>query len=392
MKLISLAVLFLLSLLPTQALAYPTVVVQSVEVSVPAESSGYVRDTEWLTMPTITNTDEVLNGLVAVNDGENNYLAFSVTGAYTVDWGDGSATESFASGVVAEHNFAFANLGVETTHTEGYRQAIVSVTMQTPGTMTAIDLDERHSGVGNERWQLGWMDVEISGPSITSFALQSNEAPMLLLKEFSILSNSITSFSNMFNNCYSLQSIPLLDTSAGTSFSSMFRYCSSLQSIPLLDTSAGTSFSSMFFNCYSLQAIPLLDTSACTNFSYMFYYCSSLQSIPLLDTSAGTSFYRMFSYCYSLQGIPLLDTSASTNLSDMFYSCSSLQVGAMSGTALSIKYHSAYLTTGAIVDIFNGLASVSGQTITITGNIGVSGLSAADRLIATDKGWVIVDA
>ena len=320
MKLISLAVLFLLSLLPTQALAYPTVVVQSVEVSVPAESSGYVRDTEWLTMPTITNTDEVLNGLVAVNDGENNYLAFSVTGAYTVDWGDGSATESFASGVVAEHNFAFANLGVETTHTEGYRQAIVSVTMQTPGTMTAIDLDERHSGVGNERWQLGWMDVEISGPSITSFALQSNEAPMLLLKEFSILSNSITSFSNMFNNCY------------------------------------------------------------------------SLQSIPLLDTSAGTSFYRMFSYCYSLQGIPLLDTSASTNLSDMFYSCSSLQVGAMSGTALSIKYHSAYLTTGAIVDIFNGLASVSGQTITITGNIGVSGLSAADRLIATDKGWVIVDA
>ena len=123
----------------------------------------------------------------------------------------------------------------------------------------------------------------------------------------------------------------------------------------------------------------------------MFRYCSSLQTIPLLDTSAGTNFSNMFYSCSSLQSIPLLDTSAGTDFLYMFYSCSSLQIAALSGTSLDFVYPGSYITTLAIVDIFNGLATVTAQTITITGNIGVAGLSAANRLIATDKGWTIVE-
>lgn len=67
--------------------------------------------------------------------------------------------------------------------------------------------------------------------------------------------NEKTSFSSMFSGCYSLQTIPLLDTSSGTDFSSMFSGCHSLQTIPELDTSKGTNFSSMFYNCSSLQYI-----------------------------------------------------------------------------------------------------------------------------------------
>jgi hypothetical protein len=57
----------------------------------------------------------------------------------------------------------------------------------------------------------------------------------------------------------------------------------------------------MFYGCYSLQTIPLLNTSAGTTFTYMFFNCFSLQSIPLLNTALGTTFGSMLSGCYSLK-------------------------------------------------------------------------------------------
>jgi hypothetical protein len=43
-----------------------------------------------------------------------------------------------------------------------------------------------------------------------------------------------------------------------------------------------------------------------------------------------------------------------------------------------------------LVEIFNNLATVVGQTITISGNWGASLLTAPERAIATGKGWVLV--
>ena len=98
----------------------------------------------------------------------------------------------------------------------------------------------------------------------------------------------------------------------------------------------------------------------------------------------------MFFNCYSLQTIPLLNTGAGTSFSSMFFNCSVLSKGALNGTKYSISYSNCKLQRAALVDIFNNLASgVSGQTITISGNPGVSSLTADDRAIATNKGWTI---
>ena len=137
--------------------------------------------------------------------------------------------------------------------------------------------------------------------------------------------SSATDVRYMFSNCYSLQTIPLLDTSSATTMSAMFQNCYSLQTIPLLNTSSVTSMSSMFQSCYSLQTIPLLDTSRVANISSMFVACYSLQAIPLLNTSSVTNISQMFQHCSSLQAIPLLNTSSVTSISNMFYNCSSLQ-------------------------------------------------------------------
>jgi len=73
----------------------------------------------------------------------------------------------------------------------------------------------------------------------------------------------------------------------------------------------------------------------------------------------------------------------------MFYYCYSLSTGTLSGTSATISYSNCRLSRQALVDIFNGLATVTGQTITITSNWGAAELTEADRAIATDKGWTI---
>ena len=136
-------------------------------------------------------------------------------------------------------------------------------------------------------------------------------------KEGSYLTNT----SYMFGNCFSLQSVPLLNTSSVTNMDSMFNFCKSLTTIPLLNTSSVTNMANMFSSCESLTTIPLLNTSSVTNMVNMFYYCKSLTTIPQLDTSNVTDISYMFSDCFSLTTIPQLDTSNVTNISYMFGGC-----------------------------------------------------------------------
>jgi hypothetical protein len=57
----------------------------------------------------------------------------------------------------------------------------------------------------------------------------------------------------------------------------------------------------------------------------------------------------------------------------------------------TVLFANCQLSRDAIVEIFNNLATVTPpQTITITGNWGVTALSAADLLIATSKGWTVI--
>ena len=133
-----------------------------------------------------------------------------------------------------------------------------------------------------------------------------------------------TDCSSMFRDCYSLVSIPLLDTSNVTDMYDMFGFCYSLTSIPLLDTSKVTDMGNMFYYCYSLVSIPLLNTSNVTDMSGMFYSCYSLVTIPQLDTSKINKILNIFQNCYSLVSIPLIDSSRATDCRSIYRSCYSL--------------------------------------------------------------------
>ena len=145
----------------------------------------------------------------------------------------------------------------------------------------------------------------------------------------------------------------------------------------------------MFFNCYSLQSVPLFDTSAVTNMLGMFNNCYSLQFVPLFDTSAVTNMSNMFNTCVSLQSVPALDVSAvssSANFGSMFATCRSLVRIEASDFNYTFSVSGCKLGAVSLDEIYTNLPTVVGQTITVTNNYGTAG---DDPTIATAKGWTV---
>ena len=311
------------------------------------------RPADWLPMPAFTEGEQKVALLVAVYDDDSEYVAFKAAGAYTVDWGDGSAAENFATGVTAQHKYEYSALPSASLCSEGYRQAMMVVTPQAGNNLTSVTLTAQDSVTSR---MANYVEAVVSGPSISSISAASHAK----IKRFSLVgANSIANFSSMFSGCYALTAVPLLNTANGTDFSYMFYYCYALTAIPQLDTAKGTNFYGMFYYCLALTAIPLIDTANCTNFYGMFYGCQALTAIPLLNTANGTNFYGMFNGCYALTAVPQLDTSKGTNFYGMFQSCQSLttvpQLNTANGTNFANMFQSCQaLTAVPLIDTANG--------------------------------------
>jgi hypothetical protein len=374
----------------------------------------YVRPADWMTMPTLTVGQQKVCALVAVWDTDSNFVALSCTGAYTVDWGDGTGSQNFATGVQANHLYDYATVG--NLSSRGYRQAIITITPQAGQNLTTVDLARKHTQTGlppDASWRLSWLDIVVVGSLINTLlvspALGSNKYASLLerfeyvgpssittgtafynclslqsvvgttwtasitnlsflfytctmLRTIPLLdTHSCNNFSSMFSGCILLESVPSLNTSNGTNFTSMFQGCRRLQSIPLFDLRKGTIFNSTFQNCTTLTSIPAFDTSLGTDFSSMCSGCSGISKSPVNDTRAGTNFSSMFQSCTSLTSVPLFDTSKGTNFSSMFGFCSALQAAPLLNTSAGTNFSSMFtncpaLQTVPLIDTHLGTA------------------------------------
>ena len=372
-----------------------------------AVTTPWVRPADWLALTTPDPTDQRMVGLHTVLQGGSNFVTVRSAVAFKVDWGDGAGWTNYAANTTAEKNLAWSDYSPGTLTSLGYRQAIVTVEAQS-GNLTSLDLQQRHSSVPRA-YSTGWLDVAVSLPYGT-LTFGGSNVYQANVERVTVVTVAGTNFGSMFQYCYSLQTVPLLNTAAGTNFSTMFYNCFSLQSAPALNTANGTNFSGMFQNCYSLQSVPALNTANGTNFSNMFYSCYSLQSVPALNTANGTNFSGMFYGCYSLQSVPALNTANGTNFSWMFQSCPSLQsvpaLNTANGTNFSSMFQNCYslqsigctniaadisvancsLSGPALDAIYANLATAS-KTITVTGNYGTASDTPS---IATAKGWTVV--
>jgi len=403
----------------------------------PAE---WVRPADWEVLPSlVAGVDHEVVGLFAVGDHGSNFVAFRCSGATTIDWGDGGATEDVAAGVTAQHNYVYADLGSGTEFALGggetYRQAIVSIVPQAANNLTSISFNYKHSQAGLAAYRTPWLDVSVCAPSCTSLTFGGVSGNLTLMERANMVSvgtitngsdmfsgcsvlqsiplfnlSSMTSALYMFNECISLQTVPLFNLSSLTSGYLMFSACRSVKSVPLFNLSAMTTGSYMFAGCRSLKTVPLFNLTAMTSGFGMFQDCLSLQSIPLFNLSAMTSGGYMFSTCRALQSIPLFNLSAMTNGGYMFQHCSSMQsvpalnLGAITSAAGMFEHClslSRCLATGIkgtigfinnkmsatqLDELYTNLATVTAKTITVSGNWGYA---ASDKTIATAKGWTV---
>ncbi len=354
-------------------------------VTPPSGAGGaWVRPSDWLALTTPDISEQKIVGLHAVLPG-NNWVAFTLSGAYTVDWGDG-VTEDFAAGVTAYRNLAWSSYNTSTLTARGYRQAIITITPQSGHNITSWNFLVKHNQPGlSNGYSTGWLDMRLCTPHVASrtFSGSAGQVWHRMIEKFEqVGTDTVTSASQMFYGCYSLQSVTL-DTGAVTSASQMFSDCYSLQSVTL-DTGAVTSASYMFSGCYSLQSVTL-DTGAVTSTYQMFYNCYSLQSVTL-DTGAVLGAVQMFYNCYLLQSVTL-DTGAVVDTYQMFSNCYSLQSVVLTGLTRGVSVANASLSSTALDALYTSLGTAAGsQTITVSGNYGTTG---DDPSIATAKGFTV---
>ena len=333
-------------------------------VSASGSASQWTRPAEWLPLADVTGSQQRFSGLFAIYP-DGNFLALSAAGAYTVDWGDGTV-ENFASGAVAYRNYTYANISNANESTLGYRQVVVQVYPQSGQNLTTLNLQQRHNQTGlNTAYVTPWLDIAVNGASLTSLSIGGATTPLRMLRQATIYSHALTSAANLFQNCASLQSVPLFNTAAVQNMQNLFNGCTSLQSVPLFNTASATNMNSMFVSCASLQSVPLFNTASATNMSSMFNGCSSLQSVPLFNTAAATNMSSMFNGCSSLQSVPLFNTAAATNMGVMFQSCASLQSVPLFNTAAVTNMPNMFQNCTSLqsVPLFNTAAAQNMQNL-----------------------------
>lgn len=348
-------------------------------------SVTWQRPGDWLAMPDMSSPTQNVNCLVAVFNDDNNYVAFSCAGNYTVDWGDGSV-ENYSSGIKAEHAYDYSSISAATESVRGYRQVIIQIYPQSGQNLTTVNLQQNHSYYISDGVNLSGgnsiLEIDMYVPNCTSLTLSGGAVNSGLLRMVekitirdtavtsmsfagltSLLSvnlypeatSSITSFASMFFACYSLLSIETLSGPSVTSCSSMFSGCQSLYNVGTIDLPICTNFSNMFLGCISLTRIDYINMPAtrkflsdmfngCSSLKYtpnglrvdpnnvnedaisgLFDGCKSLKYAPILKTYNVTSTSRMFANCNSLEYVPLYDTSNVTNMTSMFTDCYSLK-------------------------------------------------------------------
>ena len=319
-----------------------------------ATFNEWTRPTDWLSLPSMVEGDSKIAGLVAVYPGDtgstgitasSNFVAFTVFGNYTVDWGDGT-TAAYSSGETASKQYLWEGASADTLTFYGFRQRVFQITPQAGAGLTSANFVAYYPGVTLQTaYSSAILDLKISGASlsiinppkgmfrfeyignssITTVNIMFNGCRNLCNVIGTSWTKNCNTFTGMFIACPSLQTVPLFNTALGNVFTQMFNGCRSLQTVPLFNTALGTAFNSMFTNCSSLQTVPLFNTALGTNFASMFTSCSSLQSVPLFNTALGTNFSSMFTNCVSLRTVPLFNTALGTNVSSMFNNCVSLR-------------------------------------------------------------------
>lgn len=338
--------------------------------SVAAASDEWVRPADWLPLPTVTAGEAKFVGLVAVYPGDSNWVVIFHNGGHSwINWGDGSAVQFGINGTLSTHRYTYDSLPSNTTTSEGYRQAIVSLTPQAGQTLSTFQLNQAMASFGPASNATSlWLDIAMALPSITTLDISGTGAPARLLQRFTWVGTSpvLATLANVFGNAVSLRvvDVPAAFTGVATTMAGMFNGCDALRTAPALNTATVTSFSQTFLSCRQLTSVPLYDMTAATTTANMFANCPALRTVPDNTTTGNVlTMASMFSSCLSLITAPMLNTVKVTSFASMFNDCRLLRtVPLYNMAATGINCTSMFASSGLVVAPFLDTVNVTNFT------------------------------
>ena len=302
---------------------------------------NWARPSDWISVPTPAIGSEVVNILYGVHEDGPNFLSIQATGTFSVNWGDGSSQSVYSNSYVRKE-LLFGSYSSGTITSDGFRQALITVTPNTPGTFLNFNLNNRHAYQStNNSYRPSILEIKMSGPnlqsigsftqfdrlasfefvgthSITNLSSIFNSGNSGLIK-FKMDCLGVTNTTSMFNSCVNLREVDISNLQSSTNMSSMFSACRSLNTLPVIDAATCLNMGSMFNGCHNLEDSPvLINTSLVNNTSYMFANCTLLKRVISFTCSNVTDMSYMFHNCYLLQTIPLLDTAKVSNFNYTF--------------------------------------------------------------------------
>ena len=251
------------------------------------------------------------------------YWSQTVANGVTIDWGDGSSTETFAG--TGNKN---------TTHTYAAAGTYEITLNVTSGNL--------------------WFGAESSNYCVMGAISTTGQVYCNMLQSVSI-GSSVTSIGNYaFQNCSSLASVTVPSSVTSIS-SSAFYNCYSLASVTI--PSGVTSISpSAFQNCYSLVSITI-PSSVTSIGNYAFQNCPSLASVTVPNSVTSISTYAFYN-CYSLVSITIPSgvTSISPSAFQNCYSLASVTVPSSVTSIGNYAFHNCYPL--ASITIPNSVTSI----------------------------------
>ena len=287
----------------------------------------YERDEDLLDFPTLVDGDEKIYILFKVYE-HSNFVTLKATGDYQVDYGDGQPVQSYSSGVQANYEIDWNNISASTLTSEGYRQALITITPQSGSQLNTFNMNSivhPDDLTTYNSSQLSVIEVKMAGQNFTTFNASFQGVSGIKSFEFVGTAPNLLATNQMFYLCYNLQKVVFSDTSSITNFYRMFRNCSRLREVNKFDLSSATSVREMFMDCRELRYLEPWDLDneapSVTDLSFTFDTVP-LVNVPITSCSNVTDFGGTFIGNKFTEFN--LDCSSATIVASMFTSCSEL--------------------------------------------------------------------
>ena len=380
-------------------------------------SRAWVRNPDWLEMPSLSDGDNIIYILSAVKDGVNNFFSFTSTltsGTYEVDlYNDGTTVTTHAAGQ-ADFNLLYGKGTAEiTTHGDDYKQVITKIT----GNFLLPKWNARHPSVSN-MFLSGILSVKMASQTVnslySSFRNSTVEQVLNRFEEFEYVGTcNVASLRATFYRCRVLSKVTGNFASVG-SMQNTFQYTGDVDLADMqtsgtffrqtfTSTQISGIFNQNFFDSVSdfvqsfssgnrllylgTPSTPLDWGGGAISMSQAFSTCYVLRH-AYFQNFAPVSIDRIFDNCTSLETVSGIDCTNLTNASNAFRYAYSLSTLEISNMKISFSLNDCSFDQAGLVNVFNDLPSVT-ATITVTDNPGTGDLTAADLLIATNKGWTV---